>query len=30
VPTGATRPAFSFNTTTFWAQGISLGLEIQF
>ena len=29
-PTGATHPAFSFNTTNFWAQSVTLGLSIRF
>ena len=27
---GEPRPAFAFNTTDFWAQGLSLGLDYQF
>jgi hypothetical protein len=30
VPTGATRPAFSFNGSSFWAQGINFGVEVRF
>lgn len=30
VPTGATQPSFSFQDSTFWAQGINFGLELRF
>ena len=26
----STRPAFNFNTTSFWAQGLNLGFECKF
>jgi hypothetical protein len=28
--TGPARPAFSFRSSSFWAQGVSLGLEVRF
>lgn len=30
TPTGASQPTFQFNTTDFWAQGVSVGLALSF
>jgi Putative beta barrel porin-7 (BBP7) len=30
VPTGSNRPAFSFNGSGFWAQGVDFGVEVRF
>ncbi len=30
IPQGPAEPAFSFNSSSFWAQGVSLGLSIRF
>jgi hypothetical protein len=27
---GAARPAFNFNETDFWAQGLNFGLELRY
>jgi hypothetical protein len=30
APVPSSRPAFSFNETDFWAQGLTFGLELRF
>ena len=30
TPAGAAQPSFSFNTTDFWAQSVTLGLSLRF
>jgi len=30
IPIGPAQPSFSFNSSSFWAQGVSLGLGIRF
>jgi len=30
TPTGSLQPAFSFNMSDYWAQGLNFGLELRF